>query len=182
MNGLNNYFGSQIALYFAWMVYYCHFLRVPGIFGAFLFAWQLLTGDVDNSWTPYFMIFMTIWSTIFLEYWNQRNSSLAYSWGVFDADEEERLLHLLQATSTTPPSSKKSISPFLCTIPLIGSLLVALVFVMIHFVHLMENLPNDNPILQYWPILTYSTIPVVAGYLFDQLVVLLNDFEDHPPV
>lgn len=70
------------------MNFYSSFLSVPALFGVVLFLRQLYTGEVDNPWSPYFMLLMAIWSTLFLEYWKRRNSALAYSWDIFNADEE----------------------------------------------------------------------------------------------
>jgi hypothetical protein len=96
------------------MTFYCQFLKIPAIFGGLLFAHQLLSGQVDDPWNPYFMLLLSFWAIIFLEYWKQRNASLAYSWGVFDADEEQRLAHLLQvllnSTLSLPPCSLEALS------------------------------------------------------------------------
>jgi hypothetical protein len=101
LQGLNEYFGSQIALYFGWMSFYSSFLSVPAFFGVLLFCLQLYSGEVDNSWSPYFMLLMAVWSTLFLEYWKRRNSALAYSWGVFDADEEEAAKQILKVSGAS---------------------------------------------------------------------------------
>jgi hypothetical protein len=91
LNALNNYFGSQITLYFGWLEFYNNALKIPAVFGLILFARQVYTGEVDNPWAPLFMLCITIWGTAFLEYWKQRNAALAYSWGVITADEDEKL-------------------------------------------------------------------------------------------
>ena len=74
---------------------------------------------------------------------------------------------------------------YLITIPFILFLMICLIFLMIYFIHLMDhtrNIYGSDSILQYWPTIVYSLFPVIAGYLFDQVVELLNDFENHAPV
>lgn len=178
------------------MAYYCHFLTIPAIFGVILFIHQLYTGEIDNIWTTYFMLLISIWSTLFLEHWKQRNASLAYSWGVLEADEERKLSFLLNnnnsnndSSTTSPTSSKKSkskyFSPYFITIPFILVLMLIMISLMIYFMSLMDNARlkyGPDSLLQYWPTIVYSLFPVIAGYLFDQVVVILNDFENHPPV
>jgi hypothetical protein len=41
---------------------------------------------------PAFAIFITIWATLFLEYWKRREKNLAVRWGMvgFEANVEER--------------------------------------------------------------------------------------------
>lgn len=34
--------------------------------------------------------------------------------------------------------------------------------------------------MQYYPLLLYSTVPIVASFAYDFLARALNDFEDHP--
>jgi hypothetical protein len=48
LQGLNSYFGSQIALYFAWLSYYSAFLSVPAVAGMALFCRQMYTGKFSN--------------------------------------------------------------------------------------------------------------------------------------
>jgi anoctamin-10 len=88
---LNQYFGSQIALYFGWLDFYSSFLRYPALFGAILFIYQIITGEVDTPGSPYFLLFLAVWSTCFLEYWKQQNAKLAQKWGVLRIDEEQKL-------------------------------------------------------------------------------------------
>lgn len=71
------------------------------------------------------------------------------------------------------------------TIPLMIVMLALLIAIMIFFLHMMnstQSIFGIHSFLQYLPIIIYSFIPAIAGYLFDQVVVLLNDLENHSPV
>jgi hypothetical protein len=89
VHNINQYFGSQIALYFAWVEYYTKYLIVPAVAGTILYLRQLYLGEVDIGMAPLFNIMIAIWGTLFLEFWKRENSSLSYVWGVEDAEERE---------------------------------------------------------------------------------------------
>jgi hypothetical protein len=95
-NNLNTYFGSKIALYFAWLSFYTHYLVVPAIVGTLLFSYQTYTGLVDTIWSPFFMLLVVLWGTCFLEFWKRENSILCFGWNVLDADEEYNNKELLK--------------------------------------------------------------------------------------
>ena len=43
----------------------------------------------DNQATPLFAVFMSIWAVLFLEFWKQKQVTLAYEWHTMDFEEEE---------------------------------------------------------------------------------------------
>mmetsp|Transcript_3345 Transcript_3345/g.5234 ORF Transcript_3345/g.5234 Transcript_3345/m.5234 type:complete len:960 (+) Transcript_3345:112-2991(+) len=178
LQALNDYFGSQISLYFAWLSFYSKFLITPALAGAVLFCHQLYTGHVDDPYSPYFMILIAVWSTVFLEYWKRRNSALAYSWGVYNADHEEQQKQIAKSLGIPQPNK---LFRFAVTIPAIVIMILSLVRVMVYFIHLMDtaNEIYGSSILGYWPTVVYSLLPVVAGFAYDLIVVQLNNYECH---
>eukprot|EP00043_Microstomoeca_roanoka_P027025 m.13337 g.13337 ORF g.13337 m.13337 type:complete len:921 (-) comp7245_c0_seq1:236-2998(-) len=44
----------------------------------------------DNEATIAFAFFMSVWASIFIDFWKRRNAQLAYEWDVLDFSEEER--------------------------------------------------------------------------------------------
>ena len=44
----------------------------------------------DNKLVPFYCLFLSIWSTIFLELWKRRCAELAFAWDVMDFEEEEK--------------------------------------------------------------------------------------------
>lgn len=34
-------------------------------------------------------------------------------------------------------------------------------------------------ILVYWPTIVYSLLPIIAGAIYDQIIIILNNFECH---
>src|SRR3546814_4691171 len=87
---MNAYFGSEIALYFAWVRYYTNYLWIAAAVGVPLFLLQLWTGEVDSPYAGFFSIFISFWGTCFLEFWKRENSTLAFTWGVHDIEQDEQ--------------------------------------------------------------------------------------------
>ncbi|XP_066910588.1 anoctamin-4-like isoform X4 [Clytia hemisphaerica] len=48
-----------------------------------------VTHFFDNEATLFFAIFMSLWATIFLEFWKRKQVSLAYEWHTMDFEEDE---------------------------------------------------------------------------------------------
>ena len=52
----------------------CHYSRFAHLF--------------DNGATVFFSVFMSIWATLFLEYWKRTEATLAFKWNVYDLLKE----------------------------------------------------------------------------------------------
>ncbi|XP_065660186.1 anoctamin-4 isoform X3 [Hydra vulgaris] len=48
-----------------------------------------ITHFFDNDSTLFFAVFMSLWATIYLEFWKRKEISLAYEWHTMDFEEEE---------------------------------------------------------------------------------------------
>lgn len=86
---------------------------------------------------------------------------------------------------STGQSFSKNFSKYLVTFPLMTLMIVFLIVLMIFFLHLMDYTKSSfgvNSFLQYVPLVIYSFVPSIAAFLLDQVIVLLNEFENHPPV
>jgi hypothetical protein len=61
-------------------------------------------------------------------------------------------------------------------------MIALLLRLMVYFIHLMDTAHETygKSIIGYWPTVVYSLLPLVAGAIYDSVVVLLNDFECHP--
>ena len=74
---IRSYFGEKIALYFAFLGSYTHYLLGPAAVGvAAAVDVYFVTGAVDSVTAPAFALFMSVWSTLFLEAWKRRNAVL----------------------------------------------------------------------------------------------------------
>eukprot|EP01043_Picozoa_sp_COSAG02_P034861 COSAG02_NODE_2462_length_8788_cov_3.780297_1_plen_662_part_10 len=92
LNSIREYYGEEIALYYAWLLMYTHSLFVPAIVGliCFLVQWlQFLTAENNyiymspnsNVLTAAYAIFLCAWSCMFIQKWRQREAVLKFRWG-----------------------------------------------------------------------------------------------------
>jgi hypothetical protein len=92
MNGIKNYFGEKIAMYFGFLAHFTNMLILPGVIGAIIFIVQLSVG-MDTS--PILVInaiycfFISVWATFFIEFWRRKEGSLAVLWGQLEYKHDE---------------------------------------------------------------------------------------------
>lgn len=92
---IRNYFGEQIAFYFAFLMYYTNSLWIPSLVGTCIFIWQMLErfafdpGNYRGIPTCVFSVFIAIWSPLMLAFWKQKQQSLATRWGTADFQSRE---------------------------------------------------------------------------------------------
>lgn len=60
-------------------------------------------------------------------------------------------------------------------------MILGLLRLMIYFIHLMDTAADTygGSILVYWPTIVYSLLPIIAGAIYDQIIIILNNFECH---
>jgi len=88
---INEYFGSEIAFYFAWMNYSTKWYIFPGVFGLGVYLYgQFSEHSVDdNPYIPLFSLFVVIWAVLFMKYWRRNQYRWAYSFSTVCDEESE---------------------------------------------------------------------------------------------
>ncbi|KAJ7986227.1 hypothetical protein DPEC_G00337770 [Dallia pectoralis] len=92
LDDIHDYFGVQIAMYFAWLGFYTTSMLYPAVIGFVL--WILTESDQVTYSTSrdiccvVFALFNVVWATLFLERWKRRGAELAYKWGTLDTPNE----------------------------------------------------------------------------------------------
>ena len=81
LDAIAEYFGENVAFYFAWVQFYTKWLILPSIAGLWLFVLQVQSGSIDHPLLPFYSLFMAVWATFFLVFWRRRKHELAYRWG-----------------------------------------------------------------------------------------------------
>jgi hypothetical protein len=89
LDSIAEYFGENIAFYFAYMSFYTRWLVFPSILGLIVFCIQMQSGQMDHWLCPIFAIIVMIWACFMLAFWRQKASTLAFRWGVLDYEIEE---------------------------------------------------------------------------------------------
>ena len=176
--GLNEYYGSQISLYFGWLAFYTNILIVPSVTGGILFLLQLYSGQVDNVWSPFFMLLLCVWSSVFMELWKRRSATLSYCWGTLDADAKEYQSQVMQSLGLPQPDR---FARYAVTIPAVLTMIFGLLHLMIYFIDQSDRATEiyGDSYFVYLPTVLYSLVPPLATFLYDKVVVILNDFELH---
>ena len=84
LDSIAEYFGENIAFYFAYMAFYTRWLVFPSILGFVVFCFQLHARHLDYWMCPLFAVVVMIWACFMLAFWRQKSSALAHRWGVLD--------------------------------------------------------------------------------------------------
>lgn len=84
LDSIAEYFGENIAFYFAYMAFYTRWLVFPSILGVVVFGFQLAERRLDHWMCPIYAMIVMIWACFMLAFWRQKASALAHRWGVLD--------------------------------------------------------------------------------------------------
>ena len=101
ISDINTYYGSKIALFFAFQKFLQSYLLVPGCLGLALFTYQLYVGAVNNEYNSLFMLFMVLWSIILTHLWYRKNSTYCFEWGCSDADDDKKTTEIIEVSVTS---------------------------------------------------------------------------------
>eukprot|EP00299_Pterocystis_sp_00344_P011289 c5232_g1_i1.p1 GENE.c5232_g1_i1~~c5232_g1_i1.p1 ORF type:complete len:774 (-),score=157.49 c5232_g1_i1:41-2362(-) len=91
LNEVRDYFGEKIAMYFSFLGHYTLWLFFLSIFGLIAQIIQVVHHDADHPIVPFYCLFLTLWTTFFLESWKRQQSVNAFLWDVQDFEEEEKV-------------------------------------------------------------------------------------------
>eukprot|EP00937_MAST-01D_sp_MAST-1D-sp2_P003828 g3828.t1 len=86
---IREYFGEKIALYFAWLQFYTRALIVPAIMGLIIQGYNFSSGHSESYSLVVYGVVVTVWSTVFNEFWSRRCSFLNLWWGTTDLHTHE---------------------------------------------------------------------------------------------
>uniref|UniRef100_A0A096LTC7 Anoctamin n=1 Tax=Poecilia formosa TaxID=48698 RepID=A0A096LTC7_POEFO len=83
LDKVNEYFGSSVAFYFSFLDFYTWSLLPPAILGLFIAYFSTKDIDLHNLKA----VFSMLWSTVVIELWKRRSSTLSYQWGTLNLAE-----------------------------------------------------------------------------------------------
>ncbi|CAE8598029.1 unnamed protein product [Polarella glacialis] len=90
---VQEYFGSQVAFYFAWLNSFTAWLSVPALIGLACYAHMQVHGFTvdDHPFLPFYSLFAVLWGVVFVCHWERASAAWAWKWGVFGAEIEEQV-------------------------------------------------------------------------------------------
>ena len=93
VQAIRNYYGENVAFYFAWMDFSSKWIRVPGLIGLIVYCVREYRGDTVDTCdlTPFVGIVTFFWATIFNRFWERQEASLAYQWGSYAVTDRDVL-------------------------------------------------------------------------------------------
>ena len=82
---MRDYYGEEIAFYFAWMHHFSSWLIFPGLLGLTIYTLRLYRGDTVDvcDLTPFHGLSCFLWGVLFLRYWEREEARLSYAWGTY---------------------------------------------------------------------------------------------------
>ncbi|CAK71370.1 unnamed protein product (macronuclear) [Paramecium tetraurelia] len=95
LNSIASYYGPVIAWYIAFNVQIVGWLILPALVGSAIQLYQLIADKMHASILPSFALFMSLWATLFMEKWKNRESELKYIWDMhkFKQQEPQRVMY-----------------------------------------------------------------------------------------
>lgn len=88
LHKVRDYFGEEIAMYFAFLGNYTYRLAFLAVLGVVTFYTQLLYGT-DSAMVPVYVMATAVWSIYFMEFWKQACHSYQVQWDVKNFEETQ---------------------------------------------------------------------------------------------
>jgi anoctamin-10 len=87
-----DYYGWEVAFYFAWMGFLTKWLLFPGVLGLVVYLLRWYRNDTidEDEYTPFYGLVTFLWGVLFLRFWDRQESRLAYKWGTYSLSPYER--------------------------------------------------------------------------------------------
>ncbi|KAL0968244.1 hypothetical protein UPYG_G00264250 [Umbra pygmaea] len=217
LDEIHSYFGGTVAFYFSFLDFYtwslvpCAFL---GVFFTFLMsgvgssvevmekqANERVMGDGDGPSVSGHMVqavFSMLWSTLFMEFWKRRSSSLSYRWGTLQLSEgfaEPRPgFHGTQGINPVTgrmeplfPEWKRQLRVGLVSVPIVGLFMGLVVVGMTGFYYgeaLAKGFHQDSGSwfskgLLYLPSVVHIVYTNMLGNVYSTVAMQLTEWENH---
>ncbi|KAF9409128.1 Anoctamin-7 [Podila epigama] len=221
------YYGEKIALYFAWIGHYTKWLLWAAIAGVLFLIYGLAADEIniannannnnpaaidtgsytkqklvrvfDNALTLPFALFMSIWASLFVEYWKRKSNVLAYTWNTLDFERRERARPEFKPTSTriSPVTGKAELyyPRYKQLVSILMSIMVVLISIAIVVVsvgslmifNIWAKKPNDDGTFKFKNSYVSTVITallnlvviMLLGTIYARLAKILTDNENH---
>jgi anoctamin-10 len=87
-----DYYGWEVAYYFAWTGFLTKWLLFPGVLGlaVYLLRWYRNDTIDEDEYTPFYGLVTFIWAVLFLRFWDRQEIRLSYYWGTYSLSPYER--------------------------------------------------------------------------------------------
>jgi len=91
-NALRDYYGEEVAFYFAWMSFFTWTLLPISMLGAALFLHRPKGMTVDDSpYLPVYALMMALWTILYIKCWRRKEHEHALDWGTYNVEKSEHV-------------------------------------------------------------------------------------------
>ena len=194
---IRDYYGEQIALYFAFIQTYTRSLIWPTMLGIITMVGHFQNGVEGNQLTVVYSILVSFWSVYFLSKWKRRQAELMFLWGTqnYEASETPRdeFIRFARDPSKDGVVFKKSditgkmeaveTTPWMKYVRISGSVAVILFFMGLVYLTVMfamwVKLDSDTKYASQIGSLISASSIVIFAKVYEQVAVYLTDMENH---
>jgi anoctamin-10 len=83
LDAIEDYYGSSIAIYFAFLSFLGRWLAILAIPGIIVFVFRQIRNDTidTDEYTPFYGLFCFLWGVLLCRFWERQENTLAYKWG-----------------------------------------------------------------------------------------------------
>ena len=206
INTIRNYFGETVSYYFLFTDHYTRMLLFPSIFGCFIFIsyflWYkipfitLFSNSIQIDYYECLLILncilLTIWLTLFIKSWLQKEKLYNYIWGISSSEKEEKINEEFIPNAKEKlilgyyvPKEKEpyhTFKKYVSYAVLLGMILLVIFFIYSLF-RLKAKLINgdvwhDYKITFYIACINGIQIKVM-NFIYYEIAIYLNNWENH---
>ncbi|KAJ6236476.1 ngep-related [Anaeramoeba flamelloides] len=105
---LRDYFGEKIAFYFAFLKIYFYFLGVLSVIGILFTILEKYLPDDHGVLGLINTIIISIWITVFIEYWKRTSVRISLHWDMLDFEEDESVRPEFKGINRVSPITNKN--------------------------------------------------------------------------
>jgi hypothetical protein len=81
LTAIKNYFGEKVGFMYAFVNFYTMWLINPAILGLMVTFRQYQIGSLITLWSFVYALVISIWITVFIEFWKRQENELRQRWG-----------------------------------------------------------------------------------------------------
>lgn len=200
LDDIKNYYGSTIAIYFAFLEYYTFALVIPVLLALCFFFIK-----TDETWKNLIFAFVNVLlGTVFLELWKRNCVTICHRWGTLKSSSlgevkkqvetprplyhgEIRISPITGKNEIHFPESQRLLKICTVSIPVVLLFIFIAISVMSGYIYIQdimtETYGKESGIkatfMTMFPSITYSILIAILNNLYLRTATKLNDWENH---
>ncbi|KAJ6252087.1 ngep-related [Anaeramoeba flamelloides] len=108
IDNLRDYFGEKIGFYFAFLKIYFYFLGILSVIGILFTILEKYLPNDHGALGLVNTIIISIWITVFIEYWKRTSVRISLHWDMLDFEEDESVRPEFQGNTRISPITNKN--------------------------------------------------------------------------